>query len=331
MVCIETRSNNPAINLAFEEYFLKGRDLGEDVFMLWQSEPAIIIGRFQNTWEETNFHFAENHNIQIIRRMSGGGAVYHDAGNLCFSFILRNVTPDRFNKVAYIQPIVNALGKLGIKAEITKRNDLFINGKKFSGNAMAYHKNRLLFHGTLLFNTDLDMLEKALRKPVIQIDSKGVKSIRSRVTNIKQYLSTELDISQFKQQLTHLLQENESANYYLPTKGDLDSIQRLIGDKYQSWDWNFGNSPPSTLTNSCLIDGHRLMIILTLENGTIKSCKFESDFFKQGEGIAIEQRLINTRFLKKDILSILKDSLRTGNPEAINEDELVQLIMGISP
>ena len=163
MLCIETGSRNPAVNLAFEEYFFKGKDMVDDVFMLWQSEPTVVIGRFQNIWEETNFRFADEHNIQIIRRISGGGAVYQDAGNLCFSFILQNIPLEKFNKSTHIQPIVNALAQLGLQADVSKRNDLSIGGKKFSGNAMAYRQNRLLFHGTLLFDSDLDMLEKVIK------------------------------------------------------------------------------------------------------------------------------------------------------------------------
>src|SRR5689334_17134180 len=146
MKYIETGSNSPAVNLSYEEYFLKGKDLEEDVLMLWQNEPTIVVGRFQNTLEEINSTFAEAHNIQIIRRISGGGAVYHDLGNLCFSFILHDVQPEVIDKSKYLQPLVSALNKLGIQAEVTKRNDLIIAGSKFSGNAMAFSRNRLLFH-----------------------------------------------------------------------------------------------------------------------------------------------------------------------------------------
>ena len=328
MVCIETGSSNPAINLAFEEYFLKGKDLGEDVFMLWQSEPAIVIGRFQNLWEETNFHFAEDHNIQIIRRMSGGGAVYHDAGNLCFSFILQNVTPDRFNKVAYIQPIVNALGQLGIRAEISKRNDLFIAGKKFSGNAMAYHKNRLLFHGTLLFDTDLEILEKALSKPAFQIESKGVKSVKSSVTNIKQYISKEMDITQFRQQLTQLIFAGKPAVYYHPSHEDQDSIQNLVESKYLTWDWNFGNSPSTTIKHIGQFSGKELEIFLELESGCIKSCQLSGKIFRLGETTEIEQLLLKTRYMYSDILAVLKSRGLKKYFQTNSEVELAHCIMG---
>jgi lipoate-protein ligase A len=329
MVCIETGSNNPAINLAFEEYFLKGNDLGKNVFMLWQSEPAIVIGRFQNLWEETNFRFAEENNIPIVRRISGGGAVYQDAGNLCFSFILQNVTPDRFNKITYIQPVVHALEKLGIHSDVTSRNDLFIDGKKFSGNAMAYHHNRLLFHGTLLFDTDLEQLEKALTKPEFQIDSKGVKSVRSKVTNITQYVSSDMEVSQFKQKLTLLIMEKESADYYLPTQKDLDAIQKLSINKYQSWDWNYGNSPPSTLKNSMEIDDRQLTIFLELESGRIKTCRIDGDYFKHGDGENLERRILNIRFQYDEVLTILKASLQTEYLGATTLNDLAKFIMGM--
>lgn len=163
VIYIETGSCAPAVNFAYEEYFLKGKDLEEDLLMLWRSEPTIVVGRFQNTLEEVNAGFAEAHHIQVIRRISGGGAVYHDLGNVCFSFILHDTQPNVIDKSKYTRPVVDALAQLGVHAELTHRNDLAVGGKKFSGNAMALRKNRLLFHGTLLFDTDLEMLERALR------------------------------------------------------------------------------------------------------------------------------------------------------------------------
>jgi lipoate-protein ligase A len=274
--------------------------------MLWQSEPAIIIGRFQNLWAETNFHFAEDHNISIIRRISGGGAVYHDAGNLCFSFILQNVTPDKFNKVAYIQPVVDALAQMGIHAEISQRNDLFFTGKKFSGNAMAYHQNRLLFHGTLLFDTNLEMLEKVLTQPAFQIESKGVKSVRSSVTNIRQYLSTQMDIVQFRQRLTDLLLSTEQAVIYQPTPEDLTAIQELVKNKYLSWDWNYGASPPTTILHSGQISGKYLEVQLELKSGCIHSCRLGGNLFNTDDAAKTEKNLLKTRYIFDDILGVLE-------------------------
>jgi lipoate-protein ligase A len=329
MVCIESGSSSLVVNLAFEEYFLKGKDLGKNIFMLWQSEPAIVIGRFQNLWEETNFHFAEENNIQIVRRISGGGAVYHDAGTVCFSFILQNVTPDKFNKVAYIQPVVDALAKLGLNCDISQRNDLFIDGRKFCGNAMAYHQNRLLFHGTLLFDTDLKMLEIALRKPEFQIESKGVKSVRSTVANIKPYFNSKKDVSEFKHELASLIKVDEQSDDCQLSAEDRESIQTLSREKYSSWEWNYATSPVTTITQNAQLSGRQINILIELKSGVIISSQFSGDYLRAGEADKIRKSLTGVRYMYQDVL---KELNQTGLPELYEtgaDISLARCIMGI--
>ena len=326
MIYIETGSCSPAVNLAYEDYFLKGRDLQEDLFMLWRNEPTIVVGRFQNTLEEINSSFAEMHHIRVIRRITGGGAVYHDLGNLCFSFILHDIQPNIIDKSKYVRPLVDALAQLGVNAEVNRRNDLVVAGKKFSGNAMALHKDRLLFHGTLLFDTDLEMLVDVLKSSEVKIQSKGVKSIRSTVTNIKEYLREEMDVIQFKERLKELLSADALTTAYIPCQEDLDAIHELVRTKYETWSWNFGNDPGSKIHRSCqLLDGV-LEIYLELEKGYIKTCQIISDFktsIKLGE---IEKLLTNVRYTSTDIQRALTDLDLEKKLGLISKDELVQWI-----
>ena len=327
MIYIETESCTPAINLAYEEYFLKGKDFEEDFFMLWRNTPAIVVGRFQNTLEEINSIFAEAHQIQIIRRITGGGAVYHDLGNLCFSFILHDIKPEIVDKSKYVRPLMDALTQLGVQPEKNKRNDLTVAGRKFSGNAMALHKNRLLFHGTLLFDTDLEMLEDVLKRSAGEIESKGVKSVRSRVTNLKEYLPARMNILQFKQRLKKLLIEDTPTATYTPSQKDLDAIQELVKTKYETWEWNFGNNPNSRIQRSGQFPSGALEIFLELEKGYIQTCRINSDFKIPVETIELEKRLEKVRYTSTDVQSALSGLDFAKKPGSISKDDLVQWIM----
>jgi lipoate---protein ligase len=326
VIYIETGSCAPAVNLTYEEYFLKGKDLEEDLLMLWRNEPTIVVGRFQNTLEEINASFAENHNIRVIRRISGGGAVYHDLGNVCFSFILHDTQPNVINKSKYIHPVVDALAQLGVHAVLTHLNNLTVAGRKFSGNAMALHKNRLLFHGTLMFDTDLEMLEQALKTSEVHILSNGVKSTRTGVTNLKEYLSEEMNVIQFKERLKELLFAGASPVPYIPSKEDLDAIQELVKTKYETWRWNFGNNPRSTIHRSWSLPEGVLEIHLGLEKGCVQSCQIIGNFVTPIRFGAVEKLLVNVRYTYTDIQNALTDLDLENKLGAISKDDLARWI-----
>lgn len=305
MISIETHSYSPFTNLAFEEFFLKSTDLGDDILMLYQNQPAVIVGRFQNTLEEINQSFINEHNILVARRISGGGAVYHDPGNLCFSFILRDISPGTMDASKYIRPVAEALIRLGIPLEVMGRNDLAIDGKKFSGNAMALHKNRLLFHGTLLFDTDLKLLAQVLKPATAAIESKAIKSVRSKVTNIKSYLSKDMDVLDFKQALKGLLLENSPQSEYQPTDEDREDIQKLEDSKYRSWDWIYGRNPATRIASSCNFTAGKLDISLELDKGWLSACHIQSDALDPALIAALELRLANIPYTTQDITAAL--------------------------
>jgi lipoate-protein ligase A len=315
MLYIETGSTTPAINLAYEEYFLKGKNLQDDLFMLWRNEPVIVVGRFQNTQEQIHASIAEARQLKVIRRISGGGAVYHDLGNLCFSFILHDIKPEIIDKSKYAKPLLDAFARLGVQAHITSRNDLTVNGRKFSGNAMALHKTRLLFHGTLLIDTDLEILEKVLQGPGVHIQSKGVKSFRSDVANLKDFLPAGMDIIQLKQQLIQLLFFEDPY------------MENLVKTKYDTWEWNFGKNPDSRIQQSFQLPDGVLEISLELAKGVIRTCQIKSDFYKPIDLSELEKRLINVRYTFRDVQDALMDFDIHKNLGSISKDELLKWII----
>jgi lipoate---protein ligase len=328
MIYIETHTHSPFVNLAFEEYFLKSKDLGDEVLMLWQDESAVVVGRFQNTLEEINQTFIDENDIQTARRISGGGAVYHDLGNLCFSFILPGVTPGTMDASRYIRPVEKALRQMGIPVKVAGRNDLTIDGKKFSGNAMALHKNRLLFHGTLLFDTDLDRLGQVLKAPSDAIESKGIKSVRSKVTNVRPYVPQGMDVRQFKQVLKELFFENEPQIEYQPTGDDYTDIEKLVDTKYQSWDWIFGRNPACKVRSTCSFAGGKLEIELELDKGWLAACRIQSDALEPADVKEVELRLANIRFTYADVEGALAGVELKAGTRANAKDDLIRCIMG---
>lgn len=319
MIYIKNDSNNPHFNLALEEYFLKTFS-GEEYFILWQNEPAIIIGRNQNTIEEINKDYVEENNIKVVRRLSGGGAVYHDLGNLNFTFIVQANKTNINNFKKFTDSIVASLDKIGIKAEFTGRNDITIEEKKFSGNSQYYYKDRLLHHGTILFNSDLSVVQNALQVKASKIESKGIKSVRSRVTNVYPYLTEKVSVKEFKEILLHSIFEYKDVPYkeYVLQQNDIDKIQTIAEEKYATWDWTYGESPEFNMEKNKRYPFGELNIKLDVKNGKIKSIGIYGDFFANKDLLKLQEGFIGVNFEEESIL------------EAIKGLELQEYIQGIT-
>lgn len=236
-----------AYNFAMEEYALRSLDENETYFMFYRMKPTIIVGKNQNTLEEINHGFVKEHNIDVLRRLSGGGAVYNDEGNISFSMITKDDGNSFQNFAKFIEPVIRALQKLGVNAKLSGRNDIEVDGKKISGNAQFATKGRLYSHGTLLFDVDLSMLEKALQVDPEKYLSKGVKSVRSRVTTIREHLANDMDILAFKQILLESIFETTDIPRYTFTEADKRGIEKLRAERYRNWDWTYGKSPKATI------------------------------------------------------------------------------------
>lgn len=277
MIYFDTNSNKPEFNLACEEYFMK--NYREPVLILWQNEPTIVVGRFQNTLEEVNEAYVTQNNINVIRRMTGGGAVYHDMGNLCYSFIVRGVSSAEADFSVFAKPVVEALQSLGVDAYTSGRNDILIDEKKISGTAMSLHRGSLLFHGTLLFDSDLTVLSEALKVNPLKIASKSSKSVRSRVTNIAPYLKEgNEDVQTFKKVLQNKLMEAFACEEYQLTYEDIWAIEKLAEEKYKSWAWNIGKNPEYSYSNTKKFDGGLLEVHLDVKKGLVHKAFIRGDF-----------------------------------------------------
>lgn len=307
MLYIKNESNNPYFNLALEEYALKNLNFGDDIIILWINEPTVVVGRNQNTIEEINSKFIKENNINVVRRMSGGGAVYHDIENVNYTFITSSEGDSANNFKKFTQPVIDFLAELGVKAEFTGRNDITIDGKKVSGTAQYYYKNRMLHHGAILFNTDLNVLKDALNVKLEKIESKGIKSVRSRVTNVYEHLPNKMNASEFKEGLSQFILNASSENKeYVLTDEDIAAINKMKDEKYNTWEWNYGESPNFDLQKSKRYTGGSIDIRLNVQNGVIKECKIFGDFFGKKEISGLEELLINTNFNESSVRDVIK-------------------------
>ena len=319
-------SADPYFNMALEEYCIMHLPAQDDYFMLWQNPAAVIVGRNQNTLEEVNASYMEEQGIAVVRRLSGGGAVYHDPGNLNFTFVVEE-NQDFNNFEKFTRPVIRTLQRIGISAENNGRNDITIAGKKFSGNAQFKHKHRLLHHGTILFATDIEQMAKALNPSPEKISSKGIKSVRSRVTNVSDHLPSALTIEEFKQILTEeVFRLDSGPQIYRLSDADHQFINELRDQKYARWEWNYGASPPYNLRQVGSFSWGSLDIRLEVKRGLIRSCRIFGDFFSPREISELESLLLGTPFHAAGLRQRLKViDLRQFFPQS-NIEEFLSLL-----
>lgn len=299
---------DPRINLAIEEYALKNLDINETYLLFYINEPSIIIGKNQNTIEEINTEYVENNGIHVVRRLSGGGAVYHDLGNLNFSFITKDDGDSFHNFRKFTEPVVNALRKMGVNAELSGRNDLLAEGRKISGNAQFSTKGRMFSHGTLLFDSEIESVVSALNVKKDKIESKGIKSIRSRVANISEFLSNKVTIEEFRSLLLKNIFEGlDEIPEYVLTEKDWENIHELSKERYQNWDWNYGKSPKFNLQHSHRFPVGQIDVRFEVNKGIIDQCKIYGDFFGVGDVSVIEDKLTGIKYEKSQIVSAMED------------------------
>jgi len=298
MRLIINRSTAPPFNLALEEYVLTKMDI--DIIMLWRNEPSVIVGRNQNTMEEIDIDFVRKNDIHVIRRLSGGGAVFHDLGNINFTVIHKADDDDFSNYSKFTEPVCSFLQRLGVSASLDGRNDLVIDGAKFSGNAQAVSGGRFMHHGTILFSTDVSLLSKALKPNAAKIESKGVKSVRRRVTNVNEHLSFPLTVDEFFDKLTNFFFEHTDGAYLL-TDEDIASVHQLVKDKYGTWEWNIGHSPLYGYNKLARLPCGIVDIHLSVTDGVICEAQIFGDFFGMLEIGGLAALLIGVRHEKESV------------------------------
>lgn len=295
-------NHDPYFNLASEEFLLKNKK--ENFIYLWINSPAVIVGKNQNTLQEVNVTYTEENGIKVVRRLTGGGAVYHDFGNVCYTVIAPyNEREDNYKK--FTAPVIGYLKMLGVNAEFAGRNDILIDGKKFSGNAQTIYGDRILHHGTILFNTDMTVLTKALNPSKIKMESKGIKSVRSRVVNVYDVLPKKISLEEFYNGLCDYFRI--TCGEYKFSDDDISSINELVKEKYSTYEWNVGSSPIGKNSFTERFRFGTLTITFDTENGYIKNAQIFGDFFTHKDTSALSEELNGKRLIKEDFISALKN------------------------
>lgn len=328
MKYIVNNSHNPAYNVALEAYAFRELLAEDELFILWINEPTIVIGKHQNAIEEINKAYTDEHGIHVVRRLSGGGAVYHDLNNLNYTIISNKSQEGAFDFKTFSQPVIETLADLGVTATFTGRNDLEIDGKKFCGNAQAYYKGRMMHHGCLLFDVDMTVLGNALQVSKDKIESKGVKSVRARVTNILDELPEKMTVEAFSNQLLNKMKESyPDMTEYVFSDDELKNIQALADQQFGTWDWTYGKAPEYTIKRSVRYPAGKITTYANVEKSVIKGMKLYGDFFGIKDVADIEQALIGLRYEYPDVLAKLQTIDTTQYFTNITPQEIAKAIV----
>lgn len=321
---LETGSRDPAYNLAFEETVLRRRTEG-DYLLLWQNDNTIVIGQNQNAEAEINRAFVEAHGIRVVRRTTGGGAVYHDLGNLNYSFITDAGDAERMTMERFTRPVVEALRGLGLQAEASGRNDILVEGRKVSGTAQRLLRDRILHHGTLLFDADPHMVAGALNADPAKFQSKSAKSVRSRIGNIRSFLKKDMDLPAFWAYLKDALAGDGLTPDRL-TAQELEAAEELRREKYASWEWTFGRSPRYSMVNRRRWDGGTLEPRLQVEKGRIAAIVFYGDFLGLQSLEPVTEALTGCPFRQEDVAAVLDRFPLPQYFGAITREEILETL-----
>lgn len=336
MIYIENLNNKPQYNLAFEEYVFTRVAGDTPILLLWQNKPSVIIGKFQNTIEEINYDYIREQGINVVRRNTGGGAVYHDLGNLNYSFII----PDVNTKVdfkTFTIPVVKALNSYGVPAEQTGRNDILVDGRKFSGNAQQFSGGKLLHHGTIMFDVDMEPVQKALNVKEGKFKSKATKSVKSRVTNLKPYFdkaaseghaeAAGLDVDGFKELLLSWFAREYDLTEMKLSDDQLSAIEKLRREKYETEAWNFGKSPAADVTRGDFFRCGYVEFNFSIKNHRISRVKLVGDFFCSKPVEEFEEMFAGVEYTRDALKSVLDRADLASYLGDVTADELLDVIV----
>ena len=304
---IDSSHTDPQYNLALEQYLFDNLDRNYSYCMLWQNHNSVIVGKHQNTLAEINVKYVNEHKINVVRRLSGGGAVYHDLGNVNFTFITNTTENCNIDFTPFCELIKKALVSFEVPVLITGRNDMTIEGKKISGNAQYIKKNRIMHHGTLLYDSNIDMLSNVLNVQEDKIESKGIKSVKSRVTNIRPFMKTDMPVEIFKKTLKDYLISSCGMEEYTLDSEQITGVERLKEQRYLQWSWNYGASPPYNIRKERRIENcGKIEILVDVGNdGIIKNIDFFGDFFSECETAELGYMLAGKKFEYNELKNLL--------------------------
>lgn len=318
MIYLESESTDPYYNLALEEYVFERLPKNEKYFILWQNSPSVIVGKYQNTAEEVNADYVRANGIKVARRITGGGAVYHDLGNLNYTFIVDAGENCTFDFGLFALPVIRTLKKFGIDAELSGRNDLTIGGRKFCGNSQCIRNRRLLHHGCIMVDSDLSAVSLSLNTRAAKFVSKATKSVRSRVTTINENAKDKISVETFRETLKNEVFSEHEVSYYSLNGNDEAAINKLAAEKYATWEWNYGSSPEYDMERTEKFDSGLVCVKMKVRNGIIEDIGIYGDFFGNGD------------------IRVIQDALRGAKISENLEDrlsgiDLNDFINGVSP
>lgn len=298
-------STDPYFNLACEEYLLDS-DIREEIFMLWRNAPTVVIGRNQNAYAELNADFIASNHIAVVRRLTGGGAVFHDLGNVNYSFITPEAGATNLDFERFCKPVIAALGSMGLEACMSGRNDILADGRKISGTAQCVRNGKILHHGTLLYSADMTRLAGALNVNAAKIQSKGIKSVRSRVANICDLLPEDkrMPVTAFIDTLFNYFGGSPA----MLSPEMVQAVQKLSDEKYSKWEWNYGQSKQYSMERSQRFDFGTVEILLDAEKGVIQNIQFRGDFFGRRDVSELSGLLTGQRLERENLIRLLTDA-----------------------
>lgn len=302
MIVVNSPYNRIAYNLAVENYVFNNYD--DDIFMVWRNQPCVVIGRNQNIYKEVNIKYCEENNIEIVRRLSGGGAVFQDMEVIQYSFITKEREGNSFEY--FTKPVLIALEKLGLHGEFTGRNDLVIDGKKFSGNAQYHRHGKVLHHGTILFGGNLEHLKNALKPNPLKFVGKNVKSVSSRVGRLKDEI--DLTPQEFMDHLNKTVMEVFNIDHITePNEEEKEKIEAIVSEKFGNDNWNYGMTPKFQIE---LAEKHDFGIVeygISLDKGKVSKFIITGDFFSNDEVDKLSEKFIGLNFTESEFKKALED------------------------
>ena len=325
MIYIETGSDDVYYNFGLEYYFAAEKRLPDTVFLFWRTTPTLMVGKYQNVLEEINKPYADAHGIRIVRRMSGGGTIYTDPGGWQFTFI-HHGGGDEISFHAYIAPVIQALGELGVQASFNGRNDLTIDGRKFSGNAQYRLGDCVVHHGSLLYQTDIAQMVASTTVDRYKILSKSIKSVRDRVTNIADHLPQPIPTERFKETMVRCILGPDGTRYE-PTEADRARIRQLAQERFASWERIYGASPRFNIEKTGRFAGGKMQFRMEVQKGVIREASVNGDFFATLDAEDICRALVGCRYERGAVLQALRANGIDGAVYRVSAEEMAALIV----
>lgn len=317
-------STDPYFNLAFDEYCLENIHSEEPYFFLWRNRPAVIIGLNQNAYGEVNLEYLNANGITLARRVTGGGAVYHDLQNMNYTIIGRNPSP---------QPMVDALRQLGVPAELTGRNDIFVEGRKVSGYARRVAGNQEIIHGTLMYDVDLDTLQHVLDTPASKMKAKGISSVRSHVANLKEYLPQFKSLDELQAKLSEILSGGDgpllAQGSGYPNQDVIDAeVRRIAAEKFATWEFIYGHSHEADFNYKKKLPCGTVEASLRIDRGIITALTFSGDFLFDEPSEDLAKKLIGLRYDKATLSAAIEKAGAGKYFRSANASQICSLLLG---